>query len=116
MKQLLVGFLVLGLTTAAWAGEGYVQTGKHGIMHFVQVDKDKATDIATYRRAVDDLCKPDSACQVLFWTENAPVKMPFSHQQTKGKTAYWQYHKKSDSYRLYVDCELFGEIEDAECL
>lgn len=116
MKHLFLGLLMLGLTTAALAGDGYVMTGKQGIMRFVQVDEDKATDVATYRRAVDDLCKPDSTCQVLFWTENAPVRMPFSREQTDSQTAYWQYHKKSDSYRLYVDCDLFGDIEDAECL
>lgn len=35
-------------------------------MHFVQVDKDKANDIATYCRAVDVLCKWLDCCGCLF--------------------------------------------------
>ena len=115
MKHVTLVLLLLGFTTITLAGEGYVVTGSQGIMHFVQVDKDKATDTDTYLRAKDAVCKPDVKCQVLYWTENAPVRMPFTREQTRGRTAYWQYDKKSDSHRLYVDCELFGTVDDAEC-
>lgn len=116
MKHVLIGLLLLGFTVIATAGDGYVKTGSEGIMRFVQVDKNKATDMDTYQRAIDDLCKPGQKCQVLFWTENAPVALPFSHEQTNSQTAYWQYNAKSDSHRLYVDCDLFGNLEGTECL
>ncbi len=116
MKQILIGLLILGFAATTLAGEGYVKTGSKGIMRFVQVDKDKATDLDTYRRAIDDLCEPGKKCQVLFWTDNAPVAFPFSREQNRGKTAYWQYDAKSDSHRFYVDCKLFGTIEGTECI
>ena len=116
MKKMLLGLLVLSLASLAYAGPGYVMTGKKGIMRFVQMDEDNATDLDTYRQAIKDLCKPGVNCQVLFWTENAPVAFPFSHEQTRSKTAYWQYHAKKGVEKLYVDCKLFDTIEDAECL
>lgn len=116
MNQVKFGLLLLCFAVIALAGEGYTQTGSQGIMHFVQVDKDKAADIVTYRRAIDEICEPSQRCQVLFWTENAPVKLPFSRGQTKGRTAYWQANGKPGKDRFYVDCKLFGDMEDTECL
>ena len=116
MKQILIGLLVLGFAVIALAGDGYVRTGSKGIMHFVQVDQDKATDLDTYHRAIEEYCEPGVKCQVLFWTENAPVAFPFSREQVKGRTAYWQYNAKKDTHRFFVDCKLFGEVEDTECL
>lgn len=116
MNQMKFGLLLLCFATIALAADGYVQTGTQGIMHFVQVDKDKAADMATYRKAIDELCVPNQRCQVLFWTEDAPVKLPFSREQTHGKTAYWQYNERSGKQHFYVDCDLFGNIEGTECL
>lgn len=116
MKKLLIGSLLLGFVAITQAGDGYIKTGSDGVIRFVQVDKDKATDLDTYRRAIDDLCEPGEKCQVLFWTENAPVKLPLSREQHKGRTAYWQYSARKDRHHLYVNCELFGKVEDTECL
>lgn len=116
MNQIKVGLLLLGFAAIAFAADGYIQTGSQGIMHFVQVDKDKAADMATYRSAIKELCEPNQRCQVLFWTEDAPVKLPFSREQTRGKTAYWQYNERSGQERFYVDCDLFGNIEGTRCL
>ena len=116
MKQMMMSLLLLGFIGIAVAGDGYFQKGSQGIMHFVQVDEDKATDLETYRKAIDDLCEPNKPCQVLFWTENAPVRMPFTRGQNNGKTAYWQYKAKSDTHSFYVDCEIFGTVPDTQCL
>ncbi len=116
MKHVIITLMMLSFTAIAVAGDGYIETGSKGIMHFVQIDKDKETDRDTYKRAVGDLCKPDTVCQVLFWTENAPRAFPFTREQVKGQKAYWQYHAKSGTHRLYVDCEVFPDVENAECL
>jgi hypothetical protein len=115
MKQVTMFLLLLGFIAIAFAGDGYVVTGSQGIMHFVQVDKDRATDLPTYLRAKDEICKSHGHCQVLFWTENAPRMMPFTREQTRQRRAYWQYDKKSGSHHLYVDCEFFGTDHDATC-
>jgi len=115
MKKLMIGLFTLGFAVITMAGDGYVETGKQGIMHFVQIDKDKATDVDTYRGAKDDLCDPAKRCQVIFWTENAPVRMPFSREQSAGRTAYWQWNEKTQTHRLYVDCKLFGTDHEEEC-
>jgi hypothetical protein len=116
MKQILIALTILSFAVVAVAGDGYKHTGSKGIMRFVQVDEDKAKDVDTYKRAIAELCTPDARCQVLFWTENAPVDFPFSREQVKGQKAYWQFSEKSGTHRLYVDCKFFGDVEDAECL
>jgi len=116
MKQMIVSLLLLGFIGMAVAGDGYFEKGSQGIMHFVQIDKDKAADLVFYHRVIDEMCEPNKSCQVLFWTEKAPRRMPFTREQRKGRTAYWQYKAKSDSHVLYVDCELFGSVENTQCL
>jgi hypothetical protein len=108
----VTGILLAG---SVQAGKGYTLRNSQNIMHFVQLDEGKATDVETYRQAIKDICKPNVKCQVLFWAENAPTTFPMSREQTRSRTAYWQYDKKTDSHRLYVDCKLFGDIENAEC-
>jgi len=112
----LVTLAGIALASATQAGDGYTLKNSQNIMHFVQLDEGKASDVETYRRAIEDICKPGVKCQVLFWAENAPSTFPMSREQSGSKTAYWQYDKKTDSHKLYVDCELFSDIEDAECL
>jgi len=121
MKKLHTCFFPVLLTItlvcsgAALAGDGYSVTYSQNIMRFVEIDIDKADDREIYTQVVDEICKPGSKCQVLFWTENAPINFPMSREQAKAKIAYWQYEKKSGSHRLYVDCDRFPDIEDAEC-
>jgi len=120
MKNRTYVFVLFCLTVFVWAGsvqagKGYTLKNSQNIMHFVQLDEGKASDVETYRQAVNDICKPNVKCQVLFWADNAPSTFPMSREQSRSKTAYWQYNNKTDSHHLYVDCELFGEIENAEC-
>jgi len=116
MKMFMLSLLLFGFTTIALAGNDYVVAGSQGIFKFVQVDRDKAADIDTYLLAIDNVCKPGADCQVIFWAENAPRRMPFTREQVRNRTAYWQYKKKSQSHRLYVDCDLFGNSDEWKCL
>lgn len=116
MKKLIFLCLMAASSTMANVGDGYVVTNSQNIMHFVQLDEGKATDIGIYKRAISEICTSHQKCQVIFWADNAPVNFPFSREQRKSRTAYYQADEKKGQEKLYVDCKLLGELENAECL
>lgn len=116
MKKLLFLCVLAATSAVAVAGDGYELKNSQNIMHFVQLDEGKATDIDTYKAAINDICATHEKCQVIFWADNTPMTFPFSKEQNRARTAYYQTNKKKGETNLYVDCKLFAEIEDAECL
>jgi hypothetical protein len=115
MRAILLFLSLLFLAGAAAGADGYTLQNSQNIMHFVGIDEDRAKDIATYRRAIGEICQPDTKCQVLFWVGQAPNGLPITREQERSKVAYWQYSKKTGAHHLYVDCDFFGEVDDAEC-
>jgi hypothetical protein len=116
MRIFIVLVVSLGFAISAYAADGYKVTGHQGVMHFVQIDKDKASNTDNYRLAVADICRTDKICQVLFWTDNAPSKFPLTDAQVNSKAAHWQINMNTGLRRWFWDCDLVGEQTGDECL
>jgi hypothetical protein len=45
----------------------------------------------------------------------APNGLPISRDQERSKFAYWQFSGKTATHHRYMDCDFFGQVDEAEC-
>ena len=116
--QVVVALISAGLVFPALAdSSGYRITGRAGILSFVAIDSASINNEDVYRYAVAEACAGKPICQVHYWENNAPTKLPFTTEQVESKLVVWQLNLNTGLRRWLVKCsqsDLFRN--ERECM
>ncbi|MGH1447902.1 MAG: hypothetical protein ACRBBM_00555 [Pseudomonadaceae bacterium] len=120
MKGLKIAVLLIAAAAAfpTFAdSSGYRITGRAGVLSFVAIDSAGINNEDVYRYAVAEACAGKPICQVHYWENNAPTKLPFTTEQVESKLVVWQLNLNTGLRRWLVKCsqsDLFRN--ERECM
>ena len=95
-------------STASAADVPWQLAGQQGIVRFVIVPTEQATDLAAYLRQAQALCEPGVTCFLNFYTNRsgAPLTLPLPDAIERESTAVYRRSVKQGAERLVWRCSL----------
>ena len=89
--------------------------GQQGVVRFVMVPADQASDLAAYERQIARLCEPERTCFLNFYTNSAGVApaMPLPDAIANEATATYRRSMKNGVQIFLWSCRL--KIPGREC-
>jgi hypothetical protein len=93
---------------AADAEKAWPLAGQQGMVRFVIVPTELATDREAYARQVQMLCEPGATCFLNFYTNStaAPVALPLADAIERESTAVFRRSAKQGAQRFMWRCSL----------
>jgi hypothetical protein len=101
--------IALSATTVVSAADApWPLAGQQGIVRFVIVPTEQASDAAAYRRQVQALCEAGATCFLNFYTNStgAPAVLPLPDAIERENTAIYRRSVKQGAERLIWRCGL----------
>ncbi len=119
MNRMIITAAALALAGLAFQAQAAPWRVKatQGDRAFVVVDPAQQANTAVLKEAANSVCKPDKACLVMFWADDAlaPNKMPLTADQSKGVVAQYARNPATGSSELLLRCKP-GEETKKRCL
>jgi hypothetical protein len=105
----------IGPSAAAQPGEPWPVVGRQGLVRFVVVPTDQATDRAAYTREIARLCEPEHTCFLNFYTntQSLPAALPLPDGIAQEATATFRRSMKNGAERFWWSCRM--QISSETC-
>jgi hypothetical protein len=110
-----VATIAAALVPVAAAVEGWQIAGQQGLVRFVIVPVEQATDRQAYEREIVSLCEPERTCFLNFYTNasGAPLAMPLPDAIAHEATATYRRSMKNGVQLFRWSCRM--QVPDESC-
>jgi hypothetical protein len=113
----LLAPLILGSIGGALAAPGadWSVIGQQGLVRFVVVPNDQASNLAAYEHQIDHLCEPERTCFLNFYTNStgAAAAVPLPDAIANEATATFRHSMKNGARVFMWSCRL--KVPGTEC-